>query len=281
MQRGLPMGMLMAILVAGCGESTAATAVTVAGVQTPAQNEVAQSPTMNPSELATATAAAAQATLVAARATVTASAGLTAAGTATAVAALPTRTATPALLSTAQIADIGRHGVVQIIAMQRGGGSGAYLGRDSVITANHVIDQAIAVSVLFDGKDVGFAQPVATSPEHDLALLRVCGLDAAGAVPLRWGDSSALRIGDELVVIGYPAVGLTVTRGILSAFKTIGTNEYLQTDATTNPGNSGGPVLNSRGQLVGVHVSAYRGSVVSGLHLSVAAKIARPFSESA
>jgi len=117
------------------------------------------------------------------------------------------------------------------------------------------------------------------SEGDDLALVTVSGLDRAGAVPLRWGRVEDLRLGAQLTVVGYPSVvGLTVTQGIFSGMKRVASTDLVQTDAAVNPGNSGGPVLTSLGELVAIAVFTIRGT--TGLNFGVAATTARAFAES-
>lgn len=189
-------------------------------------------------------------------------------------------------LAGAEIAEIGRLGVVylEVPALLGGSksGSGAYLGDGYVLTAAHVVAsgdrRAPVVHTYFGGRSVGTARILAFDPDGDLALLLVGELLTSGAQPLRWGDSTALAPGEPLVVVGYPrGVGLTVTRGIVSGVKRLGGREFIQTDAAVNPGNSGGPVLNERGQLVGIADWVLRGS--AGLNFAVPSSVAFGFFE--
>jgi S1-C subfamily serine protease len=144
---------------------------------------------------------------------------------------------------------------------QRGQGSGfVYDTKGHVITNQHVVEGASSISVRFwNGATYG-AEVVGTDTSTDLAVIKV---DAPASLlePLALGDSSQLEVGDGVVAIGSP-YGLegTITSGIVSALHRQMTspnnftiNDSIQTDAAINHGNSGGPLLNSRGRVVGVN----------------------------
>jgi S1-C subfamily serine protease len=144
---------------------------------------------------------------------------------------------------------------------QRGQGSGfVYDTEGHIVTNDHVVDNASSISVTLWNGAVYKATLVGTDPATDLAVIDV---DAPSSLlhPIAVGDSSKLEVGDGVVAIGSP-YGLeeTVTSGIVSALHrqmqsrtgfTI--NDSIQTDAAINHGNSGGPLLNSQGQVVGVN----------------------------
>ncbi len=142
-------------------------------------------------------------------------------------------------------------------------GTGFVLSADGyIVTNNHVIAEGDATTVDFaDGTSVT-ATIVAADPSHDLAVLKV---DRTDLVPLPVGSSDELRLGDQLVAIGY-ALDLngepSVTTGILSAKDRSLTEpngellvNLLQTDTAINPGNSGGPLLNSSGEVIGINTA--------------------------
>jgi putative serine protease PepD len=161
--------------------------------------------------------------------------------------------------------------VVSIRTKTFGGGegeaSGVILDHDGLIlTNNHVVEGSTSVSVAFN--DESHPKPVAatvigTAPERDLAVIRV---QVTGLVPVRLARSSALRLGDAVIAIGFPLGlgGPTVTSGIVSGLdRTIeGENGtltgLLQTDAAINPGNSGGPLVDRAGRLVGINTAGVR-----------------------
>jgi serine protease Do len=132
-------------------------------------------------------------------------------------------------------------------------GSGFFVSPDGyLLTNSHVIRQGDWPTIrLTDGKDVS-ASVVRNDEEKDLALLKASGSNYP-VLPL--GDSDKVVQGESVITIGSP-VGLegTVTRGIISAVRK-GPNgvTYIQTDAAVNPGNSGGPLLNKAGQVIGIN----------------------------
>jgi putative serine protease PepD len=139
-------------------------------------------------------------------------------------------------------------------------GSGFVYDSDGhIVTNNHVVQGADSISVTFPDNSKYSAKVVGTDPSTDLAVLKV-DAPASKLHPLTLGDSSALGVGDGVVAIGSP-FGLeeTVTTGIVSALdrNISSTNSYsiagaIQTDAAINHGNSGGPLLNMAGDVVGI-----------------------------
>lgn len=156
-------------------------------------------------------------------------------------------------------------------AREMGVGSGFVVSADgTIVTNNHVIDGADSITVrLKDGKELP-ARLVGADSKTDLAVLKV---DAGQPLPsLGWGDSEHARVGDWVVAVGNP-FGLTgtVTAGIISSRgRDTGASPYvdfIQIDAPLNSGNSGGPLLNDQGQVIGVNtaiVSPNGGSVGIG-----------------
>ena len=148
--------------------------------------------------------------------------------------------------------------VVQIIA---GGGSGSGFIVDAgglVITNEHVVagERSVGVS-LTNGRryDGDVLERDATS---DLALVQIDGTGPFDAIAI--GDPDGVRMGDEVLALGFPladriGINLTVTRGIISSTRTVAGVELLQTDAAVNPGNSGGPLVNRDGEVIGVNTS--------------------------
>jgi Do/DeqQ family serine protease len=142
---------------------------------------------------------------------------------------------------------------------QNGLGSGVVVTSDGhILTNNHVVDGATRINVEFaDGKTLT-ARLVGSDPASDLAVLKV---DGTNLPTVRYGDSDKLKVGDVVLAFGNPlGVGQTVTMGIVSAKGRAtglgdGTSyeDFLQTDAPINQGNSGGALVNLQGELVGIN----------------------------
>jgi len=180
------------------------------------------------------------------------------------VCALPILSVQPA--STQSYADIvqrARSSVAFVLAStERGRNSGtAFVVNQEglLITALHVVEAATELTVTFPGVPPHPGVVVAADVDADLAVLRVT---RSGLPPLPIAPPETTRVGDEILVMGYPlasilgAYEVTVTRGIVSALRTdLG---MIQVDAAMNPGVSGGPVVNARGEVIGVAVSGLR-----------------------
>jgi len=141
-------------------------------------------------------------------------------------------------------------------------GSGFVISEDGhIVTNNHVIQEATEVEVLLaDGSRVP-AELIGTDPATDLAVLQVEAL-TEGTTVATWGDSEALMPGAWTIAIGSPfGLGETVTVGVLSArsrdIRSGPYDEFLQTDASINQGNSGGPLFNAQGEVVGVNTAIF------------------------
>jgi serine protease Do len=143
----------------------------------------------------------------------------------------------------------------------RGQGSGFIISADGlVVTNNHVVEGAGEIEVVLDDGRQLPAEIVGTDPATDIALLRVEAEDDLPTVA--WGDSDALEIGEWVVAIGNPfGLGGTVTAGIVSArSRDINAGPYddfIQTDAAINRGNSGGPLFDATGEVVGVNTAIF------------------------
>ena len=142
----------------------------------------------------------------------------------------------------------------------RAGGSGVIISEDGyIVTNNHVIDNATKLRVkLLDGR-VFDAEIVGSDPATDVALIKI---EASGLPTLPFGSSDELRLGERVLAIGYPMeLQSTITAGIVSAKarrlgaldNSAGIESFIQTDAAVNPGNSGGALVNTRGELVGIN----------------------------
>lgn len=142
----------------------------------------------------------------------------------------------------------------------KGLGSGVIINADEgyIVTNNHVIDSADEILItLKDGRQLE-AKKIGADADSDIALLQV---DAEDLVAIKYSDSDKLRVGDFAVAIGSPfGLGQTVTSGIVSALGRSGLNienyeDFIQTDAAINSGNSGGALVNLRGELIGINTA--------------------------
>ncbi len=141
---------------------------------------------------------------------------------------------------------------------QQGQGSGFVLDKEGhILTNNHVIDNAQKVEVTLSDKHKYKATVVGVDKGHDLALLQINNVP--NLQPATLAESTGLIVGQRVYAIGNPfGLSGTMTRGIISAIRSIrGPNnnpieDAIQTDAAVNPGNSGGPLLNSRGEVIGI-----------------------------
>src|ERR1700733_1266182 len=149
-----------------------------------------------------------------------------------------------------------------VIPEQRASGSGVIISDDGyIVTNNHVVADADELTVTLSNKKTYTAKVVGTDPSYDLAVIKI---DAKGLPFLLYGNSDDAKIGQWVLAVGYPLnLETTVTAGFISAKgRTLDINlrqsktpveSFIQTDAAVNPGNSGGPLINPEGQLVGIN----------------------------
>ena len=151
-------------------------------------------------------------------------------------------------------------------------GSGFIISDDGIIvTNNHVIEGADEITVILSDETEYTAQLLGRDPKADIAVLKIDPEDSK-LIAVEWGNSDDMRVGDWTIAIGNPlGLGGTVTAGILSAIsRDIGGGPYvkfLQTDASINRGNSGGPLFNLDGKVIGINtaiVSQTGGSIGLG-----------------
>ena len=170
----------------------------------------------------------------------------------------------------------------QIIS--EGAGSGVIFSSDGyIVTNNHVIEGATKLEVTLNDNRKFTAKLVGTDPATDIALLKI---DAKGLTVIPFGDSDKLKVGEWVLAIGNPFnLTSTVTAGIVSA-KSRGNigmtgdvskiESFIQTDAAVNPGNSGGALVNTKGELVGINTAIYsRTGDFSGYSFAVPISIAK------
>ena len=148
---------------------------------------------------------------------------------------------------------------------QQATGSGVIIKKDGyIITNNHVVDNATKVEVVLDDKRTYIAEVLGTDPETDLALLKI---EEDNLMYLNMGNSDELKVGEWVVAVGNPFnLTSTVTAGIVSAkgrninlLRQSGgqyaIENFIQTDAAVNPGNSGGALVNTSGELIGINTA--------------------------
>lgn len=167
---------------------------------------------------------------------------------------------------------------------QIGTGSGVIISEDGyIVTNNHVIKDAQEIEITLNNKKSYKAKLIGTDSKMDIALLKI---DADEKLPYNtFGDSDNVKVGQWVLAIGNPYnLTSTVTAGIVSAkardLETNGMQSFIQTDAAVNPGNSGGALVNSRGDLIGINtmISSQTGSYV-GYSFAVPSNIARKIIE--
>ncbi|MDD7725105.1 MAG: Do family serine endopeptidase [Bacteroidales bacterium] len=165
----------------------------------------------------------------------------------------------------------------------QGSGSGVIISADGyIVTNNHVINGADKIEVVLNDKRSFAATLVGSDPTTDIALVKI---EADGLQPLTFGNSDNVRIGEWVLAVGNPFnLTSTVTAGIVSAKgRHVGINtsnmaieSFIQTDAAVNPGNSGGALVNTRGEVIGINtaIASPTGSF-SGYSFAVPANIAQ------
>ena len=167
---------------------------------------------------------------------------------------------------------------------QIGTGSGVIISADGyIVTNNHVIKDATELEVTLNNKKVYKAKLIGTDSKMDIALLKI---DADEKLPFStFADSDQVKVGEWVLAIGNPYnLTSTVTAGIVSAkarnLDTKGIQSFIQTDAAVNPGNSGGALVNTRGELIGINtmISSQTGSYV-GYSFAVPSNITRKIIE--
>jgi Do/DeqQ family serine protease len=146
---------------------------------------------------------------------------------------------------------------------QRASGSGVIISKDGyIVTNNHVVDGATSVAVTLNNRKNFTAKVIATDANTDLAVIKI---DAKNLPVMPIGNSDNVHLGQWVLAIGYPlSLDVTVTQGIVSAkSRNIGINRqgaapveaFIQTDAAVNPGSSGGALVNTNGELVGINAA--------------------------
>lgn len=169
-------------------------------------------------------------------------------------------------------------------------GSGVIISRDGyIITNNHVVENATEVSVTLNDNREFIAKVIGTDPASDIALIKIDGKDFPF---LTFGNSDALKVGEWVLAVGNPFnLTSTVTAGIVSAKNRgnvmgggLGIQSFIQIDAAVNRGNSGGALVNTRGELVGINTAIYSqtgdfAGYAFAVPISIAGKVAADLKE--
>lgn len=161
---------------------------------------------------------------------------------------------------------------IVMIKTPEGSGSGFVITESGIVVTNkHVVGSHQSVTVRTGKGEELHSSSIFLDPEKDLALVK---LDAPTSEFLRLADPALLEVGEDVIAIGSPGVGLsslenTVTKGVVSGFRTLNNTVLIQTDAAINPGNSGGPLLDQEGHVVGVNTAKIVGESVSGLNFAI------------
>ena len=180
---------------------------------------------------------------------------------------------TSACLPASQIYDQVRPAVVEITSTQQGrspfspqgqaAGSGIVIdNQGTILTNNHVVAGGTNIEVTFSDNSTASAQVLGTDPGNDLAVIRASLSSGQKVTPATLGNSDAINVGDPVLAIGAPfELQGTLTQGIVSAIgRTFSSGQgtrpirnMIQTDAAVNPGNSGGPLIDCQGEVIGLN----------------------------
>jgi S1-C subfamily serine protease len=184
---------------------------------------------------------------------------------------------TPLSASTEEMVDRVMPAVV-LIETTGGRGSGFYVRHDTLITNVHVVENDSYVTLRRNDGTTVNARVESKAPAFDIAILKVAA-PSASQVVIPMASAHSLRPGQEIIVIGSALGTLqnSVSRGIVSGLRTSGGATLVQTDAAVNPGNSGGPMLDRNGSVIGITTMGYRNS--EGLNFGVAIDHARDLLE--
>jgi serine protease Do len=163
---------------------------------------------------------------------------------------------------------------VVTISGTKGFGSGVVISPDGYIVTNyHVVQGEKNLSVKLNQNIKLNAEVVKTNPDYDLALLK---LTATELKSLPFANSDDAEIGDEVYAVGTPSdleLEQTITKGIISGKRTLENISYIQSDVSISPGNSGGPLLNDRGQIIGITTMKMVGKGIEGIGFSIPSNI--------
>jgi S1-C subfamily serine protease len=166
------------------------------------------------------------------------------------------------------------------VETEHSGGSGMIIDKSGyVLTCDHVVGDSQAVTIVLMSGEQYEGSVIARDAATDIAIIRITGI-IYGIPVIVLGDSDKVKAGEDVVAIGY-SLGLegraTISRGVVSAFRTSGGVDYVQTDAAINPGNSGGPLINLKGEVVGIANFKLVHETVEGMGFAVAVNEAKTF----
>ena len=174
-----------------------------------------------------------------------------------------------------------RPSVVSIVTRRpadktKGQGSGIIISKEGyIVTSAHVVENAREITVRLYNRYPYTGTLVASDSNSDLAIIKI---DARDLIPAEWGDSESLEVGSLVWAIGSPyGLDQTVTSGIISGKHRVDQDsnyELLQTDAAVNPGNSGGPLVDANGNVIGINTSIF-GESFQGISFAVPSETAR------
>jgi Do/DeqQ family serine protease len=167
--------------------------------------------------------------------------------------------------------------------MQQASGSGVIISPDGyIVTNNHVVEKSDNIHIILHDNREFDAELIGTDPSTDIALLKI---DATDLHPIPWGNSDKVKLGEWVLAVGNPFnLNSTVTAGIVSAKarniriinNKLPIESFIQTDAAVNPGNSGGALVNTNGELIGINTAiASRTGSYSGYSFAVPSSIVR------
>ena len=158
------------------------------------------------------------------------------------------------------------------IEIPEGSGSGVIISRTGyVLTNNHVVEDAHRITITLVSGEEYDGIVIARDEHRDLAIVGIIAgrTDFSEAV---LGSSEDMIVGEDVIAIGY-ALGfegqVTISKGIISAIREMDGDNYIQTDAAINPGSSGGPLVNLRGEIMGINTAKYVGEAVESIGLAI------------
>lgn len=163
----------------------------------------------------------------------------------------------------------------------QGQGTGFLVKNDgTILTNNHVVEGASKVTVVFSNGKTVSANVIGTDALHDLAVIRVVPSAVTGVTPLTLGDSGTLKPGQMAIAIGFPfGLDESITVGVISGLnRRVGSsqlNGMIQTDAALNPGNSGGPLLNANGEVIGINTATEAQPGANGIGFAVPSNVVK------